>query len=151
MRVLAQRVKQARVEVDGETIGEIGVGLLLLVGIGQEDSGAVIEPMAAKILNLRIFPDEEEKMNRSILDCAGSILAVSQFTLHADCRKGRRPSFVRAAPPERAAKLFDDFVLALRAAGVKTETGRFGAMMDVHLLNWGPVTIWLDSEEILPK
>jgi D-tyrosyl-tRNA(Tyr) deacylase len=105
--------------------------------------------MARKVVNLRIFADEAGKMNRSILETGGSILAVSQFTLHADCRKGRRPSFIKAAAPEIGERMFDAFVEALRAEGVKVETGRFGAMMDVHLINDGPVTIWLDSAEAL--
>ncbi|HPK02758.1 MAG TPA: D-aminoacyl-tRNA deacylase [Candidatus Sumerlaeota bacterium] len=149
MRVLIQRVCRASVTVDGELIGAIRRGLLLLVGIGQEDAaddGAALAPMADKILNLRILADAEGRMNRSLLDAGGEILAVSQFTLHADCRRGRRPSFTAAAPPAIAARLFDDFVARLRASGLKVETGRFGAMMDVALVNDGPVTIWLDSQ-----
>lgn len=151
MRILLQRVREAQVDVEGETVGRIGRGLLLLVGIGAEDAPAILEPMAQKIANLRIFGDAEGKMNLSLVDVGGEILAVSQFTLHADCRKGRRPSFVRAAPPEAALKLFDDFVAALRRLGIKVETGRFGAMMDVRLVNEGPVTIWLDSAEALAR
>jgi len=148
MRILLQRVREAKVTVNGETVGQIGSGLLLLVGIGHEDSEATLAPMAQKVIQLRIFADEEGKMNRSLLDSGGEILAVSQFTLHADCREGRRPSFIRAAPPETGARLFDQFVESLRAQNVRVETGRFGAMMDVHLINDGPVTIWLDSVEL---
>lgn len=159
MRVLVQRVSHAKVVVEGETIGEIGspdayrpMGLLLLVGIGAEDESAVAElmpAMAQKVVNLRIFPDEQDKMNLSLSDVRGEILAVSQFTLYADCRKGRRPSFIGAAAPQVGSKLFDAFVESLRALGVRVATGRFGAMMDVHLVNDGPVTIWLDSAELL--
>ena len=148
VRVLVQRVSEARVEVDGGIVGRIGRGLLLFIGIGHEDTDSILEPMAQKIVNLRIFADEDEKMNRSLLDISGEILAVSQFTLHADCRKGRRPNFMQAAPPETGARLFDLFTARLHAAGVAVATGRFGAMMDVRLVNDGPVTIWLDSVEL---
>ncbi|MBI1785560.1 D-tyrosyl-tRNA(Tyr) deacylase [Candidatus Sumerlaeota bacterium] len=148
MRVLIQRVKQASVAVGGEAVGRIGSGLLVFVGIGVEDGESVLDPMAQKILNLRIFGDAEGKMNRSLIDAGGEILAVSQFTLHADCGKGRRPNFMRSAPPEIGSRLFDLFVQTLRSANVKVETGRFGAMMEVCLINDGPVTIWLDSEEL---
>lgn len=161
MRVLIQRVKQASVTVDGEIVGRIGPaaagasdassGLLLFVGIGLGDTEALIEPMAQKIVHLRIFADEAGKMNRSLLEIGGEVLAVSQFTLYADCRKGRRPSFVGAAEPEQGRFLFDRFVESLRASGLRVETGRFGAMMDVQLVNDGPVTIWLDSSELLPS
>lgn len=157
MRILIQRVSEARVTVGGEVVGEIAardgrsgpVGLALLVGVGGEDTEAVLEPMARKVVNLRIFPDEDGKMNRSLLDAGGEILAVSQFTLYADCRKGRRPSFLGAAPPELGERLFNGFVDVLRAHGPRVATGRFGAMMDVALVNHGPVTIWLDSEQSL--
>lgn len=157
MRILIQRVSEARVTVGGEVVGEIAVrdgrsgpvGLALLVGVGGEDTEAVLEPMARKVVNLRIFPDENGKMNRSLLDAGGEILAVSQFTLYADCRKGRRPSFLGAAPPELGERLFNGFVDVLRAHGPRVATGRFGAMMDVALVNHGPVTIWLDSEQSL--
>ncbi len=151
MRVLLQRVSEASVTVDGEVIARTGHGFLLLVGMGQEDiadEGASLAPMAQKILNLRVMRDDEGRMNRSILDTGGELLAVSQFTLHADCRKGRRPSFIDAAPPEPAAELFDRFVSILRNGGTRVETGRFGAMMDVRLVNDGPVTIWLDSQHL---
>lgn len=152
MRILVQRVREASVTVDGEAVGAIGHGLLLLVGVGAEDAadgGAAIEPMAVKVANLRIFRDEADRMNRSLVESGGAVLAVSQFTLHADCRRGRRPSFVGAAPPAEAEALCARFVEALRGLGLHVETGRFGAMMDVALINDGPVTIWLDSREVL--
>lgn len=152
MRVLLQRVLRAAVRVEGEMVGEIGPGLLLLVGLGREDDadqGASLDAMAQKILNLRIFSDAAQQMNCSLLETRGAILAVSQFTLHADCRKGRRPSFTQAAPPAAAREMFDRFVELLRAGGVRVATGRFGAMMQVELVNDGPVTIWLDSAECL--
>lgn len=145
MRILLQRVLEASVEVGGEVIGRIGPGYVALVGIGQEDGPAELAFMTSKLLNLRIFADEEGKMNRSLLDTGGAVLAVSQFTLYADCRKGRRPNFMGAAAPEVASAMFDDFVAKLREAGVRVETGRFGSMMRVSLVNDGPVTIWLDS------
>lgn len=153
MRILIQRVREARVTVDGETVGAIGgagrpPGLLLLVGVGETDSQAMLEPMARKIVNLRIFGGDAGKMNRSLLDVGGEALAVSQFTLYADCRKGRRPSFVGAAGPDPGRALFDRLVETLRSLGPRVETGRFGAMMDVHLINDGPVTIWLDSADL---
>ena len=149
MRVLVQRVREASVTVEGREIARIGAGFLLLVGVGAEDvadGGAAIAPMAAKALNLRVLADDEGRMNRSLLDAGGEILAVSQFTLHADCRRGRRPSFTQAAPPDQAEALFDRFVAALRDGGVRVVTGAFGAMMQVALVGDGPVTIWLDSE-----
>jgi len=154
MRVLVQRVSRAEVRVDGAVVGAIGRGLLLLAGIGQEDSEAVLGPMAQKIVNMRIFAPEDPSQShfdRSLLDVGGAVLAVSQFTLHANCRKGRRPSFSDAAAPGRAEALFDGFVEALRSAGVEVQTGVFGAMMEVDLVNEGPVTIWLDSREVLPS
>jgi D-tyrosyl-tRNA(Tyr) deacylase len=151
MRLLVQRVREAQVTVEGRLVGRIGPGFLLLVGMGGEDDadgGAALAPMADKVLNLRIFRDEEDRMNRSLLDTGGELLAVSQFTLHADCRRGRRPGFTRAAPPDKARELFDRFVGLLRGRGVRVETGEFGAMMQVSLVNDGPVTIWLDSQEL---
>ncbi len=143
MRIVLQRVKEASVTV-GERISEIGPGLLLLVGIAHGDGEAEANWLADKVAGLRIMGDEEGKMNRSVKDIGGAVLAVSQFTLLADTRKGRRPSFVGAAPPEEAARLFDYFCERLRTAGVgPVETGRFGAMMDVALVNDGPVTIVL--------
>ena len=154
MRVLVQRVSRAGVRVDGCEVGAIDRGLLLLVGIGGEDDESVLAPMAAKIANMRIFPPEGDgdgHFDRSLLDVGGAVLAVSQFTLHANCRKGRRPSFSDAARPERASELFDGFVEAMRALGPTVETGEFGAMMEVELVNDGPVTIWLDSREVLAR
>jgi D-tyrosyl-tRNA(Tyr) deacylase len=150
MRILIQRCKQASVRVEGETIGAIGQGLLLLVGIGAADidDSSCIEYMAEKVANLRIFEDQAGKMNLSVKDIGGAILSVSQFTLHADCRKGRRPNFMGAAAPQQAALLYEQFNQALRSRGLEVQTGQFAAMMDVDLCNWGPVTIWLDSEQM---
>ena len=145
MRIVLQRVKEASVTVAGERISAIGSGLLLLVGVAQGDGETEANWLAEKIAGLRIMADQEGKMNRSVKDVGGAILAVSQFTLLADTRKGRRPSFVGAAPPEEATRLFDYFCERLRAVGVeRVETGRFGAMMDVTLINDGPVTIVLE-------
>ena len=145
MRVVLQRVKEASVTVAGEKISAIGQGLLLLVGVARGDGEPQADWLAEKIAGLRIMADQEGKMNRSVKDVGGAVLAVSQFTLLADTRKGRRPSFVGAAPPEEATRLFDYFCERLRAVGVeRVETGRFGAMMDVTLINDGPVTIVLE-------
>jgi D-tyrosyl-tRNA(Tyr) deacylase len=146
LRIVLQRVKEASVTVAGDRISAIGPGLLLLVGVAQGDAEPEADWLAEKTAGLRIMADEEGKMNRSVKDVGGAILAVSQFTLLADTRKGRRPSFVGAAPPEEATRLFDYFCERLRATGVEqVETGRFGAMMDVALVNDGPVTIVLES------
>jgi D-aminoacyl-tRNA deacylase len=145
MRIVLQRVKEASVTVGGDRISAIGPGLLLLVGVAHGDGEPEADWLAEKVAGLRIMADEEGKMNRSVKDMGGAVLAVSQFTLLADTRKGRRPSFVGAAPPEEATRLFDYFCGRLRAAGVEqVETGRFGAMMDVALVNDGPVTILLE-------
>jgi D-tyrosyl-tRNA(Tyr) deacylase len=144
MKIVLQRATSASVRVDGSVVGEIGPGLLLLVGISGAETDADMKWMAEKCVNLRIFPDEEGKMNRSLLEAGGDILAVSQFTLYGDCRKGRRPSFVDAAPSDEAEKLFQAFLDILRGTGVNVETGIFGAMMEVHLVNDGPVTLILD-------
>lgn len=145
MRIVLQRVKNASVTVGGEVVSEIGTGLLLLVGVARGDGEAGADWLAEKVAGLRIFNDEDGKMNRSVLDVGGEVLAVSQFTLLADTRKGKRPSFIRAALPEEAEPLFDYFCDRLRAAGVASVgTGRFGAMMDVALVNDGPVTIVLE-------
>ena len=145
MRVILQRVKVASVTVAGERVSRIGPGLLLLVGVANGDGESEANWLADKIAGLRIMADEEGKMNRSVRDVGGAILAVSQFTLLADTRKGKRPSFVGAAPPEEATRLFGHFCERLRGAGVHpVETGRFGAMMDVSLVNDGPVTILLE-------
>jgi len=145
MRIVLQRVKNASVIVDGEEISSIGPGLLLLVGVAQGDSDAEVHWLAEKVVGLRIFNDEDGKMNFSVRDMEGEILAVSQFTLLADIRKGKRPSFINAAPPDEAEPLFDYFCKKLRDAGVRSvNTGSFGAMMDVALTNDGPVTLVLE-------
>lgn len=145
MRAVVQRVLSACVRVDGEVVGEIGPGLLVLVGVGQEDQAADAEQLAAKIARLRIFEDDAGKMNRSVVEMGGGLLAVSQFTLHADTRRGNRPSFTSAMAPGPARQLFDAFVSAARSEGVPVSTGRFGADMKIELLADGPVTIWLDT------
>ncbi|HZA47270.1 MAG TPA: D-aminoacyl-tRNA deacylase [Rubrobacter sp.] len=145
MRIVVQRVKRVSVTVEGEVISRIGQGLLLLVGVAQGDGEAEADWLAAKIASLRIMSDGEGKMNRSVMDVGGAVLVVSQFTLLADTRKGKRPSFVGAAPPGEAERLFDYFCGQLREAGVdRIKTGRFGAMMEVALVNDGPVTIVLE-------
>lgn len=144
MRIVLQRVKQAQVQVGEEVVGRIGAGLLLLVGVGKADAAAAVEFLAAKVLNLRIFEDSLGKMNRSVLEVGGQLLAVSQFTLYGDTRKGRRPGFDAAALPEQAQPLFDQFVGKLRQSGLVVETGRFGARMEVSLINDGPVTFILE-------
>jgi len=145
MRVVIQRVKQASVEVQGQVTGAIGTGLLVLLGIARTDSAKDAEYLVQKVLHLRIFPDSEGKMNRSVLDSGGSLLVVSQFTLYGDCRKGRRPSFDLAAPPQQAAALYQYFVDAVRQSNIPVETGVFQASMQVHLVNDGPVTLVCDS------
>lgn len=147
MRVVIQRCKDAKVTVDGTVIGEIGKGLLLLVGVTHEDTEKDAKYLADKIAGLRIFEDDAGKMNYSVTDTEGAILSVSQFTLYGDCRKGRRPNFMGAAAPAVAERLYDYFNQELRAGGLQVETGKFGAMMDVALTNWGPVTLILDSRE----
>ncbi|USK69336.1 D-aminoacyl-tRNA deacylase [Peribacillus asahii] len=146
MRVVLQRSKAAKVVVAGETIGEIESGLVLLVGVTHGDTAEDAAYLAEKIVNLRIFEDENGKMNHSVLDVGGSILSVSQFTLYGDCRKGRRPNFMDAARPEEAEVLYERFNEELRKRGIHTETGQFGAMMDVQLTNDGPVTLILESK-----
>lgn len=148
MRALVQRVTQGAVRVEGETIGAIGAGLVLLVGVGDTDTEGDADFLANKVVGLRIFSDPEGRFNLSLLDTGGAALVVSQFTLYADARKGRRPSFVHAAPPERAEALVERFAAALRAAGVTVATGRFRSHMDVEIHNDGPVTIWLDTAEL---
>jgi D-tyrosyl-tRNA(Tyr) deacylase len=147
MKIVLQRVSEARVEVDGTVIGSISKGLLLLVGIGKGDTEAVLELMAEKVVNLRIFGDESGKMNLSLIDVNGAILAVSQFTLFGDSRKGRRPSFEKACPPEEANLLFNFFVQRLREKVKHVATGQFGARMQVYLINDGPVTLILEHPE----
>jgi D-tyrosyl-tRNA(Tyr) deacylase len=146
MRAVIQRVSEASVTVEGDVVGRIGLGLLVLLGVGAGDGPAEAALMAEKIANLRIFPDDAGRFNRSALDVGGAALVVSQFTLYADTRRGRRPSFSNAAPPEIAAPLVDAFAAAMRERGMVVATGVFGAHMHVALLNDGPVTIMLDSD-----
>lgn len=145
MKVVVQRSKQAAVSVDGEIVGSIDFGLVLLVGITHEDTEADARWMADKVAGLRIFEDEAGKMNDSVIETGGAILSISQFTLYGDCRKGRRPNFMAAAKPDQAEQLYDRFNALLRESGLRVETGKFGAMMDVELVNSGPVTLILDS------
>ncbi len=144
MRAVIQRVTQSAVVVEGETVGRIGTGLLVLLGVGRNDTPAHADWLAEKVANLRIFEDADGKLNRSLLDVGGEMLVVSQFTLFGDCRKGRRPSFADAAPPETATELYRRFVEQSRQRGVSVETGQFRAKMDVALVNSGPVTIILE-------
>ena len=147
MRSVLQRVKSARVSVGDRVVGEIGCGLLALVGIASSDGPSDVASTAGKVRNLRIFEDENGKMNRSVVEVSGSVLVVSQFTLLGDCRKGRRPSFVNAARPEVAQSLYDALIHTLLAEGVKIETGEFQANMQVSLVNDGPVTLVVDSDD----
>ena len=144
MKVLIQRVKEASVTIDNKLYSQINAGILALVGIEKGDTAEQIEKMAAKLVNLRIFPDENDKMNKSILDIQGEMLIVSQFTLCGNCKKGTRPSFDSSAPPEIANKLYEDFVEKIKSLEIKVGTGKFGAMMDVSLINDGPVTFMLE-------
>ena len=147
MRAVIQRVSRAKVEVEGRITGQIGKGLLVLLGVGQGDSPKEADYLLEKIINLRIFEDAGGKLNLSLLDIRGQLMVISQFTLYADCRKGRRPSFTDAAPPGEARKLYDYFVDAARTRGLKVATGIFQALMEVELVNLGPVTILLDSSK----
>jgi D-aminoacyl-tRNA deacylase len=147
MRAVLQRVSRARVLVEGGVTGEIGPGFVVLIAVGREDVSVTATAMAEKIVNLRIFGDDQGKMNRSVLDTGGAILAISQFTLYGDARGQRRPSFIQAAPPDLGKGLYDEFVLALRTLGVRVETGVFQAHMSLELTNDGPVTILLDSDK----
>ncbi|MGD8372200.1 MAG: D-aminoacyl-tRNA deacylase [Syntrophobacterales bacterium] len=147
MRAVVQRVNKASVQVEGEEVGRIGHGILVLLGVGHDDEAKDAAYLADKVINLRIFPDEQGKMNRSLLDVSGGLLAVSQFTLWGDCRKGRRPSFVAAAEPGKAEELYEAFVLQAKSLGVTVATGRFQEMMQVSLVNDGPVTLLLDSKK----
>jgi D-aminoacyl-tRNA deacylase len=148
MRALLQRVSRASVTVNEQVVGQIGQGLLVLLGVGQDDSEVQVKTLADKIVHLRIFGDEEGKMNRSLLDIGGEVLVVSQFTLYADTRRGRRPGFTDAAPPSIAEPLVERFKAAIGTYGLTVADGVFGAYMEVELLNTGPVTIWMDSEEL---
>ncbi len=147
MRVVVQKVKRAIVRVGEETVGEIGKGILVFLGISREDSETEAAYLLEKTINLRIFEDENGKMNLSLLDAEGGLLVVSQFTLYGDARKGRRPSFIEAAAPEKANQLYEFFIAEARKTLIKVETGRFQAMMDVELVNDGPVTILLDTDK----
>ena len=151
MRTVVQRVTHASVKVDGQTIGEIGKGFLILLGVAEEDDEAIADKMADKICRLRIFEDENGKTNLSLADVGGEILVVSQFTLYADCKKGNRPSFVKAGNPEKANRLYEYFMKRCETHVQTVEHGQFGADMKVELLNDGPVTIMLDTDEIMPK
>jgi D-tyrosyl-tRNA(Tyr) deacylase len=148
MRVVIQRVKSASVMVEGERISEIRQGLLIFLGVAQEDTSNDVDYLANKIANLRIFEDKAGRMNRSLLESGGEILVVSQFTLYGDCRKGRRPSFIAAAHPDKGIILYQEFIEAITKLGVPVKTGIFQAMMDVELINDGPVTIMLDSSKL---
>lgn len=147
MRAVVQRVSRASVTVEGRVTGEIGSGLMILLGVGREDTPAIAASFAEKIANLRIFEDDQTKMNRSLLDVKGGALVVSQFTLYGDARGQRRPSFIAAASPEKAKALYEEFTQAMRALGIITATGIFQTMMSVELVNEGPVTILLDSDK----
>jgi D-tyrosyl-tRNA(Tyr) deacylase len=147
MRAVIQRVSRAQVRVSGQIIGEIAKGLLVLLGVGKGDTKAEADSLLDKILNLRIFEDEQGKMNLSLLDVAGDLMVISQFTLYADCRKGRRPSFTNASPPEEASVLYEYFISRAKSHGMKVATGIFQALMEVELVNSGPVTILLDSSK----
>lgn len=147
MRSVVQRVSRAFVHVEGETVGQIGKGFLVLLGVGANDTSQELDWMVDKIIGLRVFEDEEGKMNRSILEEKGEILLVSQFTLYGDCRKGRRPSFTAAAPPEKAKALYEEAIAKIALRGIHVDTGIFQAEMKVELVNDGPVTMLLDSEK----
>jgi D-tyrosyl-tRNA(Tyr) deacylase len=147
MRAVVQRVTRARVTVDERLVGECGPGVLVLLGIAPSDGAAEVAWLAEKVANLRIFNDSDGKMNLSLLDSGGAALVVSQFTLYGDARKGRRPSFIRAAQGPEAEALYEGVIAAFRGLGIETSTGEFGAMMDVELVNAGPVTILLDSDK----
>ncbi len=151
MRAVLQRVSSASVRVDGDTIGRIGNGILVLLGVGDGDSQLEVEYLVDKIVNLRIFADDAGKMNKSVLDISGGILVVSQFTLYGDVRRGRRPSFVKAAQPALARELYERFIERAKLHGVDVETGEFQAMMEVELKNDGPVTIIIDTQQVDPN
>jgi len=148
MRAVIQRVKRAEVRVNGHTVGVVGAGMLVLLGISKEDTPEAAASLADKIVNLRIFDDQQGRMNRSLLETGGGLLCVSQFTLYGDCRKGRRPSYDQAARSDIARRLYEVFVESVRANGITVATGEFQAMMEVELVNDGPVTLLLDSERV---
>jgi D-tyrosyl-tRNA(Tyr) deacylase len=148
MRACLQRVSEAHVTVDGAETGRIGHGLVVLLGVGPNDGEAEVQWLAEKIVGLRVFEDEAGKMNRSLAEAGGAMLVISQFTLYGDCRRGRRPSFTDAAPPELAERLYEAFVAAVKGAGVEVGTGRFREHMLVSLVNDGPVTLWIDTAEM---
>ncbi len=148
MRACVQRVSEARVTVDGGVVGQIKAGLVVLLGVGHEDDTAEIDWLADKVIGLRVFEDDAGKMNRSLAEAGGAMLVVSQFTLYGDCRRGRRPSFIDAAPPALAERLYEAFVARVRATGIEVATGRFREHMQVSLTNDGPVTLWIDTAEM---
>jgi D-tyrosyl-tRNA(Tyr) deacylase len=147
MRACIQRVTESQVSADGAVVGRIGKGLVVLLGVANGDGDHEVNWLAGKIVGLRVFEDEEGKMNRSLCEAGGAMLVVSQFTLYGDCRRGRRPSFTEAAPPEHAERLYEAFVARVRAAGVQVATGRFREHMLVSIVNDGPVTLWIDTAE----
>ncbi|HIV62883.1 MAG TPA: D-tyrosyl-tRNA(Tyr) deacylase [Candidatus Butyricicoccus avistercoris] len=148
MRALIQRVKRASVTINSEVTGKINNGLLIFLGVGEDDTEKQVQYLVEKCTGLRIFTDEQDKMNLSVKDINGEILIVSQFTLFGDCKKGKRPSFVRAARPETAIPLYESFIANCKNTGLNVQTGEFGADMQIELINDGPVTIWLDTEEM---
>jgi len=148
MKAVVTRVNSASVSIDGAVHGKIGKGFLILLGVGPDDTPALCRKLAEKVLGLRVFRDENDKMNRSLADVGGSVLVVSQFTLYGDCRKGNRPSFTGAARPETAIPLYEAFIARCRESGLPVETGEFGADMKVELLNDGPVTLWMDTKDM---
>ena len=148
MRALIQRVKRASVTINSQIIGKINEGLLIFLGVGEDDTEKQVQYLVEKCTGLRIFTDEQDKMNLSVKDIKGEILVVSQFTLYGDCKKGKRPSFVRAARPETAIPLYESFIAHCKNTGLNIQTGEFGADMQIELINDGPVTIWLDTEEM---
>lgn len=148
MRAVVQRVTKASVSVEGKLVGEIGNGLMVLLGVGDEDNDQDLQYLVEKVVGLRIFQDENDKMNLSLIDVKGELLIVSQFTLYGDARKGKRPSFIKSAKPDIGEMYYEEFIKKTKSLGIKTEKGIFGAHMDVHLINNGPVTILLDSKKI---
>ena len=148
MRAVVQRVKRAEVRVNGRVVGAVGEGMVVLLGVGKEDTQEAAAALADKIVNLRIYDDQQGRMNRSIAEIQGGLLCVSQFTLYGDCHKGRRPSYDRAARPDMASRLYEAFVESVRARGIAVQTGQFQALMEVELVNNGPVTLLLDSERV---